>query len=84
MLSGKGVNCEGKSQCFVGNTKQAEELDSFFSNEGRSSAKIGKNLRKNITRDYGGTLDFRASFGKYAVSKNVKAALSTIPEVITF
>ena len=84
MLSGKDVNFKGKNRCFVGNTIQAEELDSFFRNKGKSSAKAGKKTQDDITKNYGRTLGFGAKFGNATVSKNVRAALSTTPELITF
>ena len=66
------------------NTIQAEGLGSFFKNLGRISSKAGKKLAKNVISNPGRALDLTAKIATAAATKNPKAALSTLPEVINF
>ena len=66
------------------NTIEAERLGNFFGNQGRSSAlkQFKKGLKSN--ENLGPALEIGAKIGTNAVSKNPKAAFSTIPIVISF
>ena len=67
------------------NTTKAEGLSSFFfKNFGKVSSKAGKNLAKNVISNPGRALDLTAKIATAAATKNPKAALSTLPEVINF
>ena len=73
-----------KSMIVSDNTIQAEVLGDFFKNLGKISAKAGKKLAKNVINNPGRALDLTAKIATAAVTKSPKAALSTLPEVITF
>ena len=66
------------------NVIQAEGLGSFFKNLGKISSKAGKKLAKNIKSNPGRALDLSAKIATAAATKSPKAALSTLPEVISF
>ena len=66
------------------NMIKAEGLGKFFKNLGKASAKAGKKLATNVLKNPGRALEIGASIGSAAVSRNPKAALSTIPDVIKF
>ena len=65
-------------------TIKAEGLESFFKNLGRISAKASKKLLTNALKHPSRTLEIGANVATAAASRNPKAALSTIPEVINF
>ena len=65
-------------------TIKTEELGSFFENLGRISAKAGKKLASNALKNPGRFLEIGANVATTAASRNPKAALSTLPEVIDF
>ena len=73
-----------KSMAVSDNTIKAEGLSSFFKNLGKISAKAGKKLAKNVISNPGRALDLTAKIATAAATKNPKAALSTLPEVINF
>ena len=66
------------------NTIQAEELGSFFKNLGKISAKASKKLATNVLKNTGRALEIGANVATAAASRNPKAALSTLTEVINF
>ena len=66
------------------NTIQAEGLGSFFKNLGRISAKAGKKLATNILKNPGRALEIGANVATAAATRNPKAALWALPEVINF
>ena len=66
------------------NTIKAEGLGSFFKNLGKISSKAGKKLAKNVLSNPGRALDLTAKIATAVATKNPKAALSTLPEVINF
>ena len=66
------------------NTIQAEGIGSFFKNLGKISAKAGKKLANNALKNPGRFLEFGANVATAAASRNPKATLSTLPEVINF
>ena len=65
-------------------TIKAENLSSFFKKLGKISAKAGKKLATNVLKNPAQALEIRANFCTAAASRNPKAALSTLPEVINF
>ena len=66
------------------NTIKAEGLGSFFKNSGKISAKATKKLATNALKNPSRFLEIGANVATAAVSKNPKAALSALPEVINF
>ena len=66
------------------NTIKAESLSSFFKNLGMISAKAGKKLATNLIKNPARALEIGANVATAAASRNPKAALSTLPEVIKF
>ena len=85
MLIGKCSICNRKKSMLVSdNTIKAEGLGKFFKNLGKASAKAGKKLATNVLKNPGRALEIGANIGSAAVSRNPKAALSTIPDVIKF
>ena len=65
-------------------TIKAENLSSFFKKLGKISAKAGKKLATNVLKNPAQALEIRANVSTAAASRNPKAALSTLPEVINF
>ena len=66
------------------NNNKAEGLGSFFKNLGKISAKVGKKLATNALKNPARFLEIVANVATAAASRNPKAALSTVPEVINF
>ena len=66
------------------NTIQAGGLGSFFKNVGKTSAKAAKKLASNALKNPARILGIGANVATAAASRNPKAALSTLPEVINF
>ena len=73
-----------KSMTVSDNTIKAEGLGSFFKNLGKISAKAGKKLATNALNNPARFLEIGANVATAAASRNPKAALSTLPEVINF
>ena len=85
LLVGKCSICNRKESMIVSdNTIQAEGLGDFFKNLGKTSAKAGKKLSKNVLSNTGRALDLTAKIATAAATKSPKAALSALPEVINF
>ena len=85
LLVGKCVKCNRKKSMIVSdNTIKAEGLGSFFKNLGKISAKASKKLATNALKNPARFLEIGANVATAAVSKNPKAALSALPEVINF
>ena len=77
--------CDRKKSMIVSdNIIQAEELGRFFKNLGKISSKAGKKLATNVIENPGRALEIGANVATAAASRNPKASLSTIPEVINF
>ena len=51
---------------------------------GKISSKAGKKLATNVLKNPARALEIGAIVGTAMVSRNTKAALSTLPELITF
>ena len=66
------------------NVIQAEGLGDFFKNLGKASSKAAKKLAKNALKNPDRFLEIGANVATAAASRNPKAALSTLPEVIKF
>ena len=85
LLVGKCVICNRKKSMIVSdNTIKAEGLGSFFKNLGKISSKAGKKIAKNVLSNPGRALDLTAKIATAVATKSIKAALSTLPEVINF
>ena len=85
LLVGKCVICNRRKSMIVSdNTIKAEGLGSFFKNLGKISAKAGKKLAKNVLSNPGRALEITSNIATAAATKNPKAALSSLPEVINF
>ena len=85
LLVGKCVICNRKKSMIVSDyTIQAEGLGDFFKNLGKVSSKAAKKLAKNALKNPSRFLEIGANVATAAVSKNPKAALSALPEVINF
>ena len=66
------------------NTIKTEGLGSFFKNLGKISAKVGNKIATNAFKNPTRFLEIGANVATAAVSRNPKAASSTLPEVIVF
>ena len=65
-------------------TIQAEGLGSFFIILGKISPEASKNLATNALKNPARFLEIGANVATAAASRNPKAALPTLPEVINF
>ena len=85
LLVGKCVICNRKKTMIVSdNVIQAEGLGDFFKNLGKASSKAAKKLANNALKNPSRLLEIGANVATAAASRNPKAALSTLPEVIKF
>ena len=85
LLVGKCMICNRKKSMIVSdNVIQAEGLWDFFKNLGKVSGKAAKKLARNALKNPDWFLENGANVATAAVSKNPRAALSTLPEVINF
>ena len=85
LLVGQCSICNRKKSMIVSdNTIQAEGLSSFFKKLGRVSAKAGKKIATNVLKNPGRALEITSNIATAAATKNTKAALSSLPEVINF
>ena len=66
------------------NAIQVEGIGSFFKNLGMISAKAGKKLTTNALKNSARFLETGANVATAPASRNPKAALSALPEVINF
>ena len=66
------------------NTIQAEGLGDFFKNLGKKALNVSKKMAKNVLRNPGRALEIGANVGTAFASRNPKAALTSLPEVINF
>ena len=84
LLIDRRVICNEKKSMFVSADRiQAEGLGSFCKNLGRPFAKVGKIFVAEVMKSPGSAQEFGALIGTAAVSKNPKASITTIPEVIS-
>ena len=66
------------------NVIQAEGLGDFFKYLGKKGLNVSKKMAKNVLKNPGRALEIGANVGTAFASRNPKAALSTLPEVINF
>ena len=85
LLVGKCVICNRKKSMIVSdNVIQAEGLGDFLKNLGKKGLNVSKKMAKNVLKNPGRALEIGANVGTAFASRNPKAALSTLPEVINF
>ena len=85
LLVGQGSVCNRKKLMIVSdNTTQAEGLGSLFQNLEKISAKAREKLATNALKNPARSLEIGANVATAAASRNPKAALSTLTEVINF
>ena len=85
LLVGKRVICDRKKTMIVSdNVIQAEGLGDFFKKLGKVSSRAAKKLATNAPKNPARFLEIGANVATAAATKNPKAALSTLPEVINF
>ena len=85
LLVGKCVICDKRKSMIVSdNTIEAEGLGDFFKNLGKVSSKAAKKLATNALKNPSRFLEIGGNVATAAVSRNPKAALSALPEVINF
>ena len=83
VLNGYCSICNRKKSMTVSdNTVQAERLGSFIKDLGRISAKASKKLATNALKNQSRFLEIGANVARAAASRNPRAALSTLPEII--
>ena len=73
-----------KSMIVSDNTIQAEGLGEFFKNLGKVFSRAAKNKARNALKNPSRFLEIGANVTTATASRNPKAALSTLPEVINF
>ena len=66
------------------NTIKAEGLGDFFKNLGKLCARAGKKLATNVIKNPRRALEIGANYATAAASRNPKAVLSCLPELINF
>ena len=66
------------------NTIQAEGLGDFFKNLGKVTSKTAKKLATDALKNPARFLEIGANVATTAASRNPKAALSTLLEIINF
>ena len=85
LLVGKCVICNRKKSMVVSdNVIQAEGLGDFFKNLGKKGLNVSKKMAKNVLKNPGRALEIGANVGTAFASRNPKAALTSLPEVINF
>ena len=85
LLVGKCVICDRKKSMIVSdNTVQAKGLGDFFKKLGKVSGKAAKKLATNALKNPSRFLEIGANVDAATASRNPKAALSALPEVINF
>ena len=66
------------------NTIAAENLGDFLKSSGINSVEVGKKSAEIFSKNPGRALDITANVARAVASKNPRAALSSLPEVINF
>ena len=85
LLVGKCVICNRKKSMIVSdNVIQAEGLGDVFKNLGKKGLNVSKKMAKNVLKNLGRALEIGANIGTAFASRNPKAALTSLPEVINF
>ena len=75
---------EKKAMIVSDNVIQAEGLGNFFKNLGKKGLNVSKKMAKNVLKNPGRALEIGANVGTAFASRNPKAALTSLPEVINF
>ena len=73
-----------KSMTVSDNIIKAEGLGDFFKNLGKKGLNVSKKMAKNVLKNPGRALEIGANVGTAFASRNPKAALTSLPEVINF
>ena len=85
LLVGKCMVCNRKKSMIVSDSViQAEGLGDFFKNLGKKGLNVSKKMAKNVLKNPGRALEIGANVGTAFASRNPKAALTSLPEVINF
>ena len=85
LLVGKCVICDRKKTKIVSdNVIQAEGLGDFFKKLGKVSSRAAKKVATNALKNPARFLEIGANIATATATKNPKAALSTLPEMINF
>ena len=85
LLVGKCAICDRKKTMIVSdNVIQCEGLSVFFKNLGKKGLNVSKKMAKNVLKNPGRALEIGANVGTAFASRNPKAALTSLPEVINF
>ena len=85
LLVGKCVICDRRKSMIVSdNTSQAEGLGDFFKKMGKVSGTTAKKLATNALKNPSRFLEIGANVAAATASRNPKAALSALREVINF
>ena len=85
LLVGKCVICDRKKTMIVSdNVIQAEGLGDFFKKLGKVSSRAAKKLATNALKNPARFHEIGANVATAAATKNPKAALSTLPELMNF
>ena len=85
LLVGKCAICDRKKTMIVSdNVIQAEGLSDFFKNLGKKGLNVSKKMAKNVIKNPGRALEIGANVSTAFASRNPKAALTSLPEVINF
>ena len=85
LLVGKCMVCNRKKSMIVSdNVIQAEGLGDFFKNLGKKGLNVSKKMAKNVLKNPERALEIGANLGTAFASQNPKAALTSLPEVISF
>ena len=85
LLVGNCFICDRRKSMIVSdNTIQAEGLGDFFKKLGKVSGKAAKNLATNALKNPSRFLEIGANVVAVTASRNPKAALSALPEVVKF
>ena len=85
LLVGQCMVCNRKKSMIVSdNVIQAEGLGDFCKNLGKKGLNVSKKMAKNVSKNPGRALEIGANVGTAFASRNPKAALTSLPEVINF
>ena len=85
LLVGQCMVCNRKKSMIVSdNVIQAEGLGDVFKNLGKKGLNVSKKMAKNVLKNPGRALEIGSNVGTAFASRNPKAALTSLPEVINF
>ena len=85
VLNGYCSICNRKKSMTVSdNIIQAESLGDFSKNLGKKERNLSKKMAKIVLKTPGGALEIGANVGSLFASRSLKAALPSLPQVISF